>query len=93
MNTTDKVILLRVPDSWLQHQREQLAKHPLYENLSDYLRALADCGEAALNAPHACITCTHLHEDMNSDSCYPCMQMGEDHWECEYLRKEAPHEK
>ena len=89
MNTPDKIVLLRVPESWLQHQREQLAKHPLYENLSDYLRAMVDCGEAALNAPHACITCAHLHEDMDSENCYGCMQRGEDHWQCEYLRKEA----
>lgn len=90
MNTPDNIILLRVPESWLQHQREQLAKHPLYENLSEYLRAMVDCGEAVLNAPHACITCVHRDEDMvDSENCYPCMQLGEDHWESEYLRKEV----
>ena len=88
MNTTDKAILLRVPEDWLEHQKEELKKHPLYENLSEYLMAMVDCGEAALNAPHSCITCAHVNEDRESENCYPCFERGEDHWECQYLRKE-----
>lgn len=88
MATTDKILLLRVPEQWLEDRKAELAQHPLYGSLSEYLVNMVDCGVAALNAPHACITCAHLHEDMNGEICYPCMQMGEDHWQCEYLRRE-----
>lgn len=74
MNTPDNIILLRVPEPWLRHQREQLAKHPLYENLSDYIRALADCGEAALALPRICATCKWcelIHED-DEEPCTSC---------------------
>lgn len=48
MNTIDKVILLRVPEQWLDDRKAELAHHPLYGSLSEYLVNMVDCGVAAM---------------------------------------------
>lgn len=48
MNTPDKIILIRVPEQWLEDRKAELAQHPLYGSLSEYLVNMVDCGVAAM---------------------------------------------
>lgn len=59
MTTNDKILLLRVPEQWLKDREAELAQHPLYESMSEYLLALIDCGVAALEGVRQSETSGH----------------------------------